>query len=102
MAMSAEWKAQRAADRKREKELSKLIPIASRVKVTGDDFVSVELGNGVKLHGKVKAFNVTIEQLGYRPVRITSNMLNEASGKFCIDINTPSYCDPGSESYHSM
>ena len=47
-------------------------------------------------------FNNVLEALGYKPVRLTSNMLNEAAGKFLIDADTPSYCDPGCESYHSM
>jgi hypothetical protein len=35
-------------------------------------------------------------------VRVTSNMLNPTFGEFFIDADTPSYCDPGSEAYHSM
>lgn len=41
-------------------------------------------------------------KLGWKPVRLTSNMLNRTGGQFLIDADTPSYCDPGSEAYHSM
>ena len=34
--------------------------------------------------------------------RMTRNMLNPNAGEFPIPVNTPSYCDPGCESYHSM
>ena len=36
------------------------------------------------------------------PQRVTRNMLNPTGGEFLIDEDTPSYCDPGCESYHSM
>ena len=48
------------------------------------------------------AFNDVLEALGYKPVKVTHNMLNEAAGEFLIDADTPSYCDPACESYHSM
>ena len=34
--------------------------------------------------------------------RTTRNILNPDAGEFEIAINTPHYCDPGYESYHSM
>lgn len=46
--------------------------------------------------------NNVLEALGYKPLRVTRNMLNENSKEFLIDADTPSYCDPGCESYHSM
>lgn len=107
MAMSAERKAERAADRKRAKVLTGLKSIAREVEVLGDcgetnaEFLRVTV-DGVAVEGKIEAFNVAIEKLGYRPVRVTSNMLNEQAGEFCIDADTPAYMDPGCESYHSM
>ena len=35
-------------------------------------------------------------------MRLTRNLLNKAAGEFWIAYDTPHYCDPGSESYHSM
>lgn len=34
--------------------------------------------------------------------RKTRNLLNPQAGEFDIDVNTPYYLDPGSETYHSM
>lgn len=104
MAMTAERKAERAAARKREKELSKLTSVANLVKVLNDasgEYLRFDNGE-IVIEGKPESLNFYLERAGFRPVRVTSNLLNEAAGKFCIDINTPSYCDPGSESYHSM
>jgi hypothetical protein len=50
----------------------------------------------------LKFFNSVVEKLGYKPVRITYNMLNKEAGPIIIDRDTPSYCDVGSEAYHSM
>lgn len=36
------------------------------------------------------------------PQRLTHNMLNPSGKEFLIDEDTPSYCDPGCESYHTM
>lgn len=106
MAMSPELIARRAAERKREKELKALTTIAHDV--------VVEEGNVCKLvivlegacvliqSANVQAFNALLERAGYRPIRLTSNMLNPQSPTFAIDINTPTYCDPGCDSYHSM
>ena len=107
MTVSQETKTRRAEARKEEKRLAKLIPIADFVKVIdasqgkAEAVVKVDL-DCVKFEGKVYFFNQVMEKLGYRPVRVTSNMLNPQSGHFCVDINCPSYCDPGCESYHSM
>jgi hypothetical protein len=99
MAMSTERKAERAAARKRERELAKLESIASNVNLIGD-ILTTQI-EGCIIQGFEENFNKVIEKLGYRPVRVTENMLNPGR-KFCIDINTPSYCDPGCEAYHSM
>jgi len=48
------------------------------------------------------AFNKVLGRLGYKPVRLTSNLLNPAAGQFVIDADTSLACDPGSETYHSM
>jgi hypothetical protein len=103
MAMSAERKARRLADRQREKYLSKLTPIAGQVKVTdaAKDEIEVEL-LGAKVTGYINCVNALLEKAGFRPVKITSNMLNPSAGHWCVDINTPGYLDPGSEAYHSM
>lgn len=50
----------------------------------------------------LEQLNSALERLGYKPVRQTSNMLNPNAKKFFIDADTPSYCDPGCEAYHSM
>ena len=50
----------------------------------------------------IETFNALVERLGYKPVRVTRNILNDAAAPFVIDADTPSYCDPGRESYHSM
>jgi hypothetical protein len=34
--------------------------------------------------------------------RTTRNILNPEAGEFEIPINTPYFCDPGSETYHCM
>lgn len=52
--------------------------------------------------GSVEHFNTILERLGYKPVRITHNMLNVSGKVWLIDADTPRYCDPGSEAYHSM
>jgi hypothetical protein len=107
MAMSSERKAERAAKRKREKYLNSLHPIANRVVVltpcsTSElSTVEVHLPEGAHLKGIIRDVNPVLEKLGYRPVRTTSNMLNPDSRVWCVDINTPAYLDPGSESYHS-
>jgi hypothetical protein len=99
--MTPERKAERAAARKREKELDKLVSIARDVHVSPTDYLTLEF-DGVVIKGFKNDFNKVVEKLGLRPVRITNNMLNPEAGKFCVDINTPSYCDPGCESYHTM
>lgn len=107
MAMTAETKARRAEDRQYQKRMNSLKPIAHQMEVLENcstpnlSTVSVSI-DGVAIKGIVRDINVVLEKLGYRPVRITSNMLNPNSPYFAIDINTPSYCDPGCESYHSM
>lgn len=46
--------------------------------------------------------NEFLPKLGWKPVRVTRNILNSNSGPIVIDADTPSYMDVGSESYHSM
>lgn len=101
MAMTAETKARRKEAREYEARMRALQPIADKVTVITRELVEVEV-NGAMVNGNVTAVNVILEKCGFRPVRITSNMLNKDSKPFAIDINTPSYCDPGCESYHSM
>ncbi len=47
-------------------------------------------------------FNAALEKLGYKPVRLTKNLMNPAAGDIVIDDDTPNYCDVGSEAYWSM
>lgn len=102
--MTPEKKAYRA----REKFLNKLVPIARKVEVLEYcstpmlSTVAILVADNVILKGILRDVNPMLEKLGFRPVRITHNMLNKDSPRFAIDINTPSYCDPGCESYHSM
>jgi hypothetical protein len=100
MAMTPERKALRAAYRKRDHELNKLTSIADKVGLIGN-ILTVQI-DGVVIQGEIENFNAVLKRLGYRPVRRTRNMLNSEAGEFCIDINTPIYCDPGYESYHTM
>jgi len=101
MAMSPERKAERAKQRKREKELAKLAPIADKVEVAGDGTLILLL-DGVLIQGSQDNFNKVLERMGFRPVRTTRNILNPQSKTWCIDLNTPGYLDPGCESYHTM
>lgn len=48
------------------------------------------------------AFNAALEKLGYKPVRLTKNLMNKAAGDLVIDADTPLCCDVGSETYWSM
>lgn len=48
------------------------------------------------------AFNATLEKLGYKPVRLTKNLMNQKAGDLVIDADTPLCCDVGSETYWSM
>lgn len=101
MAMSPERKAERKAARDRAKYLNSLTPIADAVKPVGGDRV-IALIDGVEIAGNVADVNKALEKMGFRPVRITRNILNDKSPEWCVDINTPAYLDPGCESYHSM
>jgi hypothetical protein len=58
--------------------------------------------DGMDCRGTLEGANKLLVRLGFKPVRITRNMLNPQGGQFLIDADTPSYCDPGSEAYHSM
>jgi len=108
MAMTTEHKTARAAARKLEKHLNSLKPIAHEVQVirtwregyTACHALRLNI-DGIIIEGETSLFNRAIEKLGYRPVRVTRNMLNPVRA-FCIDINTPVYLDPGCDSYHSM
>lgn len=104
MAMSAERKAERAAERKREKFLNSLTSLTrDQVKVTDAAREEIEVDLlGAKVTGYINCVNAVLEKAGFCPVRITCNILNPAAGHWCIPINTPRYCDPGSEAYHSM
>lgn len=121
MAMNAATKAFRKAERDRKKYMASLESIADQVKfvevvfeneqkdVFGKmmdvpvrkEIVEVELFGAV-VKGEVSAVNKVLEKAGYRPVRVTSNMLNPESKTWCVDIDTPAYLDPGCESYHTM
>jgi hypothetical protein len=94
-------RAERAKRRKRERELGALHPIARQVQVLENDRLRIGI-DGAVIEGDVDAFNRVIERMGFRPVRITRNILNPNSPRFCIDIDTPTYCDPGCEAYHQM
>lgn len=64
--------------------------------------VEIEVAKDVFLKGIVNDINPVLRKMGYKPVRITHNMLNLDFGYFLIDEDTPAYCDPGCESYHTM
>lgn len=58
--------------------------------------------DGIAVVGELDNVNKMLERLGYKPVRITYNMLNKEAGPIVIDADTPSCCDVSSESYWSM
>lgn len=105
MAMSPERIAQRKEARDYEKRMAKLISVAHMVHINvdkGGDLFTIDIDLCTIQARNVDRLNEMLEPLGYRPIRITSNMLNANSPRFAIDINTPAYCDPGREAYHSM
>jgi hypothetical protein len=75
--------------------------LVSRTATGGYSFESVAEGVVISAW-TLSQLNDVLERLGYKPVRETSNLLNPSGKKFFIDADTPSYCDPGSEAYHSM
>ncbi len=78
-----------------------MFPMAD-LKIPSDDVIlQLELGAAV-LSGPQDDFNKVLKRLGYKPVRVTKNILNPKGGWFVIDEDTPSCCDPGTETYHSM
>jgi len=46
--------------------------------------------------------NPFLVRMGFRPVRVTRNLMNPVAREFLIDADTPLALDPGSETYHSM
>lgn len=77
--------------------------VARTVKYAVIPSLVVKLPDGVELTApSMEVMNTFLQRLGYKAVKETSNMLNEAAGTFFIDADTPSYCDPGCEAYHSM
>jgi hypothetical protein len=113
--MSPETKARRAAARQREKYLASLKPVDRLLEII-QHADCTEIALHVDRHGKdvqqmcwraptldecVRLMNEFLEQMGFRPVRTTRNMLNPDSPTFFVDINCPAYMDPGCESYHS-
>lgn len=80
------------------------VSIADLVKVvpyTNGERITVVL-YGATVIGAVDEVNSVLKRLGFKPVRITYNMMNRDAGPIVIDEDTPSYCDVGSESYWSM
>jgi hypothetical protein len=49
-----------------------------------------------------EATGFEVESFDLIPMRLTTNLLNADAGEFYIPADTPYYCDPGSETYHSM
>ena len=85
------------------------ISIAHKVQVNSDRFTCREgvaltlvLHSGAVLTGTVEQLNQVFLSLAFKPIRLTKNMLNAESKWIVIDQDTPSYCDVGSEAYHSM
>jgi len=82
--------------------------VAHMVQVLSDRFTAREVAtlalveHGATITGSVEQMNLVLVKLGYKPVRLTKNMLNDKSKWIVIDEDTPSYCDPGTETYHSM
>lgn len=52
--------------------------------------------------GNKDKLNAMLEQLGYKPIRLTRNLMNPNAGQLVIDADTPIGCDVGSETYWSM
>lgn len=72
------------------------------VKIGTDGSYTVSFPEGYFVASSLESLNEMLAKLGYKALRETSNMLNKKFGTFLIDADTPSYCDPGSEAYHSM
>jgi hypothetical protein len=72
------------------------------IKIGSDGSYTLSLPEGYFVAASLPGLNSVLQRLGYKSVRETSNMLNREAGTFLIDADTPSYCDPGSEAYHSM
>lgn len=89
------------AARKEARRIVLLPSVARHCKVVRGSEIEVTV-DGVSFFGMVEEMNAVLLKLGYKPVRITSNLLNPGGGKFAIDADTPVYLDPGCESYHSM
>lgn len=105
MAMSPERIAERKASRDYDNRMSRLITVAHMVHIgvdKGGDLFTIDIDCCTIQARNVDRLNEMLERLGYRPIRITKNMLNANAPRFAIDANTPAYCDPGCESYHSM
>ena len=96
--------AEKAALTRKNKLLALRPSIARFCIVTDKDapLITISLDDGVLLNGHLTYVNNTLEKLGFKPVRITYNMLNREAGPIVIDADTPSYCDVGSEAYWSM
>lgn len=73
--------------------------IARRCKALETELITATFESGAWLSGEIHHINPILEQLGYKPVRVTFNMLNRQAGPIVIDADTPSYCDVGSEAY---
>ena len=82
--------------------------VAHMVTVYSDRFTAREgvvvtlVEHNVVLTGTVENMNLVLAKLGYKPVRLTKNILNDTCPWLVIDADTPSYMDVGSEAYHSM
>lgn len=116
MAMSPERITQRAAARKSEKEMRRLSSVAhlctyhqaaciQTLTVRLNSYAAADVQpEEIVFRGSdaVKLANEFLPKMGWKPVRLTRNMLNFDSPMIVIDIDTPSCCDPGCGAYHSM
>jgi len=75
--------------------------IADRLAVLDGETINGRIDH-VFIEGNIKDVNAMLLKLGYKPVRLTRNMLNKDGRVWCIDADTPNYLDPGSEAYHTM
>jgi hypothetical protein len=85
--------------KKAKVELKSAVALSAISEGGGFSFVSPE---GLEVKSMDMAvFNSALEALGYKPIAMTYNMLNQGRS-FLIDADTPWCCNPRSETYHSM
>lgn len=79
-----------------------LRPSVAHLVTFANGMFSANLNDCAVSCGNKEKFNSMLEQLGYKPVRLTRNLMNPQARDLVIDADTPLCCDVGSETYWSM